>query len=494
MGKLVTKTASAMLFAAAIAAHIALAPAPAQAANHVRGDCVRMQIAEKSSHVLEDNPGVVRDIRAEAQRERETRLAYETPIAFAVAVILTVCCVWRARRYRREYDQSHVADAYWQWYARILGGDSAAEDFESHTMANASKGTVDHTPEFESTPKPTLETLLSDDVHPLIAGWALTGGKLAYSAIVATLARLATAGAVHIDTARVTKTDFATGDSMLNYSTDAASEWILVFHKEKYALVSDPLDRAVLDVFENFMRTVADTKSVYSTRTLDVEEGTTCLLLSDMTRMTGRHSEVYVRQMRSLLAATRSACHDRSLDDDQVTARQRNRLAYITIGYLCAMLSATALLLSDGSVFAIALFLPPFFVARYLLLTRAYLAPLSTEAVRLRAELGLMARWLTSTEARSATGAAEEAEISEVNLSTPEWQRLLVCGLTVGSDVEAAHLMQREAPSLTWQEDLHEVLKWCGAPARGVVAAFVKATRYAHRERTGLPRPTPHYR
>ena len=493
MSELVRKAASVMLFAAAIAAQIALAPAPAQAANHVRGDCVRIQIAENSSHVLEDNPGVVSDIRAEAQRERETRLAYETPIALAVAVTLTVCCVWRARRYRQEYDQSHVTDAYWQWYVRILDGDRAAGDFESHTMANASKGTVDHAPEFESTPKPALETLLSDDVHPLVAGWALTGGKLAYSAIVATLARLSVTGAVHVDTARVTKTKYATGDSLLDYSTDATREWILVFHKEKYALVSDPLDRAVLDLFEEFMRTAADTKSVYSTRTLDVEEGTTCLLLSDMTRMIGRHSEIYVRQMRSLLAATRSACHDRGLDDDKVTARQRKRIAYMTVGYLCATLFTAVLLLAEGSIFALAFFLPPFFVARYLLLTRAYLAPLSTEAVRLRAELGLMARWLTSTEARSATGAAE-AETSEVNLSASEWQRLLVCGLTVGSDVEAAHLMQREAPGLTWQEDLHEVLKWCGAPARGVIAAFVKATRYAHRERTGLPRPTPHYR
>ena len=415
------------------------------------------------------------DLRAaesEAERlARDQRRPVEVSLFLISSIGMGAYCIYKARRICRAYSQSHLEHITTSWYRHMRARFQAEYKGEDKPMAEA-----------------VGDTMLSEDVHPLVLGWALTGGLLAYSAIVSTLARLSTLGVVEITSACAASLEQYSGMGFLDSSHGNADqgEWMLIFHKERFGLVSDPLDREVLNMFETFADTVARHESITSKRVLIDEGQGDIFLLSDLRRINVWHAFTYLEQLRNLRATIRETCHKQGLDNDQATVNQRRHLMVLGILYACVLALGTATVLMDGSVTAFASPFLALIVFSSLLDDYRFITPLSKEAVQLRSELGRLRLCLHDTDG----GCGEMNE----GLGTQAWRLILTRALVLGEDEKAADRMRQCASPLTHNASIQAMLKWCGSPSRGMTWAFEDATSFATpHARTARSEPRPSY-
>lgn len=400
---------------------------------------------------------------------REQRLSVEVPFYLVSSIGMGAYCIYRARRIRRAYDKTHLQHVTNAWYRQMFA------KYQSRHKGDE--------PEAEG----VGDAMLSDDVHPLVVGWALSGGSLAYSAIAATLARLSPLGVVEIAPVYTPKTKW---DDEIALSSPVKSignqdEWMLVFHRERFGLVGDPLDRKVLDLFETFLDTVSRRTSISSERSFVSTYQGECLLLSDLRRMVTWPGNTYLKQLKELKATIREVCHEQGLDDDQETVGQRTHLKMLGFLYACVLVMGTAALMVDRSAAIIACPIIGVIVFPYLLDSHRLIAPLSKRAVQLRSELGRMRLWLHDLDS-SCDEASEGFDIQT-------WQLVLARALVLGEDGKAADRVWRNASSYVQKPGVSAMLNWCDKPSWGVVWAFEDATRSAMTVRGIKPSPIPSY-
>ncbi len=408
-----------------------------------------------------------RDLEWEArQSAHDLRVSVEVPLFLISSIGMGAYCIYRARRFRRAYDQSHLQHVTDSWRQHMLA--------KNRPRRNSGD------PKSEA----VGDSMLSDDAHPLIVGWALTGGPLPYSAIAATLARLSPLGVVEIAPVLSSRPKWLndTGLSCPAHSMGFPNEWMLVFHKERFGLVSDPLDRAVLDMFETFADTVSRNEYITSQRSFVSTHQGECFLLSDLRRIT-MYSSNYLRELRKLRATISKTCHEQGLDDDQETASQRQRLKRLIALYACVFVLGTAVVLVEVPVAFLASPILALIVFPYLLDSYKLTPPLSRRAVQLRSELGRLRLWLHGPD----SGRDEASK----EFDTQTWQLVLARALVLGEDVKAADRVRRDASACAQNASVQTMLTWCGEPAWGVVWAFENATRRAQRVRSVEPAPWP---
>lgn len=437
-----------------------------------QGERVRAQenAAAEASAKKRESEREQRELEWNARKSaREQRLAVEEPLFLICTIGVGAYCIYKARRLRREYNQSHLEHVVLSWLRHM---------FVKYRPLRK-KGD----PEEEG----VGDVMFSDDVHPLVLGWALTGGQLAYSAIVATLARLSTFGVVEIKSVYTAKSMSSDGPSLLSSVYDDASgeDWMLVFHREKFGLVSDSLDRAVLEMFEELIDAASDAMGGASKRSFVGTDQGECFLLSDMSRIIGWHTGKYMHSLQRLRVTIRETCHEQGLDDDQATLDKRRLLKILIALYACVLVAGTVVVLADVSVTVLATPILALAVFSYLLDSYTFLVPLSKKAVQLRSELGRLRLWLHDLDAK-------DDEVCKA-LDAQGWQLVLERALVLGEDDKAADRLRLHASTFTHNAGVRSLLTWCGKPAWGVIWAFEDATRRATRVRGVTPAPSPRY-
>lgn len=401
------------------------------------------------------------------QSAHDQRLAVEEPLFLSLTIGLGVYAIYQARRIRRAYKQSHLqhVDSSWYWHMLKKNGiDRGGGEPEAEGVGDA---------------------MLSDGVHPLVVGWALTGGSLAYSAIVATLARLSTLGVVEIVPAYVSKSKWYSELSLLgvDYSGGSQDEWMLIFHKERFGLVGDPLDRAVLDMFIAYADIVSGSESINAKRSAVSTRQEDGFLFSDLRRMAVWERSQYLRQLRLLRDTLNQACHAQGLDDDQETLDKRTFLKRLGILYTCVLAVSNAVGMAEQSVALLASSVIAIVVPLYLVGCYQAVRPISKRAVQLRSELGCMRLWLH--------GQSSDSDEASKGFDAQTWQLVIERALVLGEDDEVADRIRRYHASAAQNADVQALLKWCGGPCRGIVWAFEDAMRQAQQVRAVKPLPNP---
>lgn len=92
---------------------------------------------------------------------RDQRRPVEVSVVLISSIGMGAYCIYKARRIRRAYSQSHLEHITTSWYRHMRARFQAGYKGEGKPMA-----------------EDVGDTMLSKDVHPLVLGWALTGYHL----------------------------------------------------------------------------------------------------------------------------------------------------------------------------------------------------------------------------------------------------------------------------------------------------------------------------
>ncbi len=379
-------------------------------------------------------------------------------------------CVWLARQLRHDYDQSHHYDATQRWKYRMLGTTTTAQSPAPKVQP--------------------LETALPQaDVHPLIAGFAISTHALAYSAVNATIAHLISRRVVEMATANIARGPDPFMDKFLSSGSEYTylSTDVLLIHGQRRTLVHDPLDLAVFDALADLAdleaRHLWAPPKVFG----ELPTGTKPLIVSQIVKAAANAPITYRRVLQKLEDVSAEAIHDRGFDQDADLESKKMLLKRASIACIC--LCGVSLWTSVAFMWLPGFFLP--LIAGAILLfycstQNNHCSPLSAECMRLQRELDGLAGWLDANEGDNASTLAEA-------LDADSWHRLALYATVVGEGAEAGRLMRHVEPELCERVDFRSMLAWCGHPAQVANETFMEATRQAYRVNSSMPSPQPHF-
>ena len=396
--------------------------------------------------------------------------AFMNPVMLFLGAVLcgfVALCVVLARRLRREYDQRHPEGGPTRWDERMRAKGAKAWG-QSEPVAQAE-----------------IEAGLQADAHPFLAGWAISKNVLPYSAVVATIARLASRRAIEFVTTDVTRApDFDLSNIFRDRSERVTVRGTVVLvYAQRRPLVHDPLDLATFDLLVDLAEMEAKNLSKPSEVEQDLPTGAKCFFLSRLVDVAYNAPNRYRHLLQRLKDASAEAISAQGLNVDEELEQERERLRRTIIG--CASFGGLVMLASVFFAWVPGILLPQiaWMILRfYCMAQRTHCEPITDEGLRLRRELDGLASWLDTSDGRDVGSLDEHA-----------WRQMLLYAIVVGEGVEAGRLMRRVEPELSERVDFAAMLEWCSYSAWIATEAFVEATRHAYRSRTGPPAPQQYY-
>lgn len=384
-------------------------------------------------------------------------------------------CVRLARCLRHDYDRSHCDDAPQRWNDRMLG-----------TTAAQSPAAV-RSPAPEA--RPSKAVLPQANVHPLIAGFAISTHALAYSAINAAIAHLVSRRVVEVAAADIVRGPDSYLDNFLHGGSTHATMItdMLLIHGQRRTLVHDSLDCAVFDALVGLAdleaKNLWNPPEVYG----ELPAGTKLLVFSQLVHTATSAPNTYWHVLKKLEDASAEAIRARGFDEDAELQHRRAQLKRASI--VCGCLCGVTFWASAVFMWLPGLFLP--LIAGAVLLfycsTQSnHCRPLSAECMRLQRELDGLACWLDASE-------DEDAEALAKSLDADSWHQLALYATVVGKGAEVARLMRHVAPELAERVDFRDMLAWCDHPAQVANETFMEATRQTRSVRANTPKPQPYF-